>query len=229
MVGPGGIDADHDGSPRLTLGLTFSVALTVVTGAMDAITFTRLGDVFSSVMTGNLVLLGVSAGRADGALAVHVAVAVAGFVGGVLLAGTITGPPARVAGRWPPRVSAALAVELALLAGFSAGWAAGSGRPDGTGQLVLLLLAATAMGVQTGAVRAIGITGLSTTYLTGTLAGILATLVTDGRLQRRSLVILAALIVGAAVAALLVVHVPTAAPALPVALLLVVLVGSVVV
>jgi uncharacterized membrane protein YoaK (UPF0700 family) len=226
MAGPGGIDASRDGGPPLTLGLTFSVALTVVTGAMDAITFTRLGEVFSSVMTGNLVLLGVSAGRADGDLAVHVAVAVAGFVGGVLLAGVITGPPTRAAGRWPPRVSAALAVELALLAGFFAGWAVRGGRPDGTVQVVLLLLAATAMGVQTGAVRAIGIGGLSTTYLTGTLAGILATLVTDGRLQRRSLIILAALIVGAAVAALLVTHVPTAAPALPVALLLVVLVGS---
>jgi uncharacterized membrane protein YoaK (UPF0700 family) len=226
MAGPGGIDANRDGGPPLTLGLTFSVALTVVTGAMDAITFTRLGEVFSSVMTGNLVLLGVSAGRADGALAIHVAVAVAGFVGGVLLAGAITGPPARASGRWPPRVSAALAVELALLAGFFVGWAVRGGRPDGTVQVVLLLLAGTAMGVQTGAVRAIGISGLSTTYLTGTLAGILATLVTDGRLQRRSLIILAALIVGAAVATLLVVHVPTAAPALPVALLLVVLVGS---
>jgi uncharacterized membrane protein YoaK (UPF0700 family) len=226
MAGPGGIDADRDGGPPLTLGLTFSVALTVVTGAMDAITFTRLGEVFSSVMTGNLVLLGVSAGRADGALAVHVAVAVAGFVGGVLIAGVITGPPARAAGRWPPRVSAALGVELALLASFFVGWAVRGGRPDGAVQVVLLLLAAAAMGVQTGAVRAIGISGLSTTYLTGTLAGILATLVTDGRLQRRSLIILAALIVGAAVAALLVVHVPTAAPALPVALLLVVLIGS---
>ncbi len=208
--------------------MTLAMLLTVVTGAMDAISFTRLGEVFSSVMTGNLVLLGVSAGRAQGGLAVHVALAVAAFVAGILLAGRITGRPAATATAWPVRVRVALGVELAVLAGFLGGWVATGGHPGGTGQAVLLVLSAAAMGLQTGAVRAIGVSGLSTTYLTGTLAGAVATLVVEGRVQRRSLSLLAALIVGAAIASLLVVHVPVAAPALPVGVVLVVLLGAVV-
>lgn len=40
------------------------VVLTLTTGAVEAVTFRRLGKVFSSVITGNLALLGVSAGPA---------------------------------------------------------------------------------------------------------------------------------------------------------------------
>jgi uncharacterized membrane protein YoaK (UPF0700 family) len=39
------------------------VVLTLTTGALDAVTFVRLGKVFSSVITGNLALLGIAAGQ----------------------------------------------------------------------------------------------------------------------------------------------------------------------
>ncbi|HEX5292883.1 MAG TPA: DUF1275 family protein, partial [Streptosporangiaceae bacterium] len=48
---------------RATLRDALMVALTLVTGATDAVAFTRLGNVFTSVMTGNMVLLGVAVGR----------------------------------------------------------------------------------------------------------------------------------------------------------------------
>ncbi|HEY5990219.1 MAG TPA: DUF1275 family protein, partial [Streptosporangiaceae bacterium] len=50
---------------------TFVVLLTATTGAVDAASFLALGTVFSSVITGNLVLLGIAAGVGRSALAVH--------------------------------------------------------------------------------------------------------------------------------------------------------------
>lgn len=46
---------------RLRDGLVVVLALT--TGSVDAVSYLRLGKVFSSVMTGNLALLGISAGQ----------------------------------------------------------------------------------------------------------------------------------------------------------------------
>ena len=43
--------------------------LTFLTGCADAIGFLALGGAFASVMTGNMVLLGLSAGRGDADLA----------------------------------------------------------------------------------------------------------------------------------------------------------------
>ena len=39
------------------------VLLTLTTGAADASSFLHLGNVFSSVITGNLILLGVAGGK----------------------------------------------------------------------------------------------------------------------------------------------------------------------
>ena len=57
------------------------VALTLGTGAMDVVSFTRLGGVFSSVMTGNLVVLGLAAARRSAAVPVSLGLAVAVAVG----------------------------------------------------------------------------------------------------------------------------------------------------
>lgn len=202
-----------------------AVGLTVASGAMDAISFMRLGSVFSTVMTGNLVLLGLSAGRQDGTLAAHAAVALAGFVLGVLAGSRIAGQPLdqRV---WPARVTVALSVELVLLAAFVGGWLPSRGHPTGALQIGLLALATLAMGVRSGAVRAIGISGLSTTYLTGTLVGVLGEVSTSNGVQWRSVAILGGLLTGAALAGALVIESATYAPTLPLGLLVVVLAAA---
>lgn len=211
------MEGQRRGAVRLAVGLALG------TGAMDAITFTRLGNVFSSVMTGNLVLLGVSAGRRDGALAGHVAVAVAGFVLGVLVGSRIAGPPSADRAVWPVSVSAALGVELGVLGVYLAGWVASGGRPLGWSQFALLACAAAAMGIQSAAVRGIGLAALSTTYLTGTLIGLLGQLVAPGTVQWRGAAMLAGLIVGAAGGGLLVADAAIVAPVLPISVLMVVL------
>jgi uncharacterized membrane protein YoaK (UPF0700 family) len=202
-----------------TATLVLATALTMVTGATDALGLNLLGGVFTSVMTGNLVLLGQSVGRGDLELAASAATALAGYAVGVLGGSKVTGAPGPGRPRRPFRVTLALGAELLLLCGFLVLWAPTAGRPDGVARLTLLIVAALAMGVQSGLVHGIGIAGLSTTYLTGTLTVVLADLATARRLRRRSLVLLAALVTGAAGGGLLVAHAPAAAPALPVGLL----------
>jgi uncharacterized membrane protein YoaK (UPF0700 family) len=212
------------------------VLLTLATGAVDAACFLHLGHVFSSVVTGTMVLLGVAAGSHDPGLAAHCGVALGSYTCGVLIGAPIAVRSAgqRAAGAagprvtWPPSVTAALAAEFCILAAFCVGWELAGGRPGGTGQLVLLALVSVSMGMQGAAVRQLG--QMSTTYLTGTLTGIVAVLTTRKRPEglARSLGVFAALIAGAFISAAITAHAPRWLPAvvlLPLAVVLVLSAG----
>jgi uncharacterized membrane protein YoaK (UPF0700 family) len=136
------------------------------------VTFLRLGKVFSSVITGNLVLLGVAAGKLDAALALNAGLALAGYAGGVVAGAALAGTPELGQPVWPVQVTRALAVESGVLAAFSGEWLAVGGHPAMASRLALLLLAAAAMGLQGTAVRRLG--QMSTTYLTSTLTGVIS-------------------------------------------------------
>lgn len=178
-----------------------AVVLTLTTGTVDAVSFLRLGKVFSSVITGNMALLGVAAGSGNTALAVSGGVALAGYAAGVIAGGVIARVPAAGQPVWPGRATAALTAETVVLATFSAGWVAAGGHPSGVLQDTLLSLAAAAMGMQSAAVRRLG--PLSTTYLTSTLTGVVMALALRQRPGegRRSLGILAAFVAGAVIGA----------------------------
>jgi uncharacterized membrane protein YoaK (UPF0700 family) len=204
------------------------VMLTVTTGGVDAACFMHLGHVFCSVVTGTMVLLGVAAGTHDPALAANCGVALASYTVGVLagapLAARRTGRwLSRWAGRrgheaaehheiWPSYVTVALAAEFCVLAAFSVGWVLSDGRPGRALQLILLALVGIAMGIQGATVRQLG--EISTTYLTGTLTGVLAALSTgrtpDG--LARSLGIFAALVAGAVASAVVTSYLPGLLP-----------------
>jgi uncharacterized membrane protein YoaK (UPF0700 family) len=173
------------------------VLLTLTSGAVNAVSFLALGKVFSSVITGNLVLLGVAATSHSPIEAVHAGVAIAGYAAGVLIGAPLAaGRPPR-AGAWPAGVTAALGVELVVLTGFCIGWELSHGSPHDGVQLTLLIVLAAAMGMQSAAVRRLG--QMSSTYLTSTLLGVLAGLVTPGRPEGlgRSIGVLVAVVVGA--------------------------------
>jgi uncharacterized membrane protein YoaK (UPF0700 family) len=150
------------------------VVLALTAGAIDAVTFVRLGNVFSSVITGNLALLGLAIGERHGTLAVNGGVALVAYAGGVLAGGALAGPIESTRPVWPRRTTVAMAAELVVLAGFSAGWLAAGGHPAGGVRMTLLVLTATAMGMQSAAVRLLG--QMSSTYLTSTLIGIFQSL-----------------------------------------------------
>ncbi|MFJ4713328.1 DUF1275 family protein [Streptomyces sp. NPDC088785] len=138
-------------------------------GAVDALAFTALGSVFAGVMTGNLVLLGISAGRGDGSEVTGPLVALGGYVvGAACTAAACRGARRRAAGPlWPPAVVAALAAQCALLTAVAVAAAVLGGRPGEAGRIALLVAAAVAMGGQSAAMVAAG--GAPTTYFTGTL------------------------------------------------------------
>lgn len=215
--------------PRCNMPLTVLAAvLTFGTGAMDVASITRLGGVFSSVMTGNLVLLGLAAARPSGELAVHSALAFAGYVTGAAFGTWIVGSPRPREQTWPVAVTLTLVVELAVMGAFSAGWEFTHAQPTGGPQLVLLALATLGMGLQSAAVRGLG-TAVSTTYLTGTLTGVIASLVAKRRsrhLDRRGVAVLTAVAVGAAVGGVLILTAPAVLPALPLATLTVVIAAA---
>jgi|SRR5208282_2799934 len=83
-------------SPSEQIKTLIAIALTFASGAMDVTSFTRLGNVFASVMTGNIVLLGLAVARGSLTLASHTAVSIGGYVAGVA-AGTLIAHFAKVA------------------------------------------------------------------------------------------------------------------------------------
>ncbi|RVX45506.1 uncharacterized membrane protein YoaK (UPF0700 family) [Nonomuraea polychroma] len=193
------------------------VVLAAAAGCLDAVCVTRLGGAFASVVTGNLVQLGRGVATLDGALSAGVTTAVAGYALGVAAGSAGLGSGAG----WRRRACLIAVAELALLACVCAGWLAIDGQPNTNAAVLLLAPASAAMGVQSALTISSGVPGASTTYLTGTLTGLMRT--RTGTPRRRAAVAgdvgrLAALLCGAIIGALLLRVAPLWAPALPVLL-----------
>lgn len=193
---------------------TLVVALAVTSGATDALGFLALGSAFTSVMTGNMVLFGVAAAHGDVAGLTLTAVAIGGFVTGAAVGARIAGNPRKGDVVWPAAVNVALAAELVLFAAFAAVWWALESQPPAAWFLPLLAMNAGALGIQSSAIQRFGVSGLSTTYLTGTLTTVVIRLVSGKgvRAVGHSVAILVGLITGAALGALLVQVAPALVP-----------------
>jgi uncharacterized membrane protein YoaK (UPF0700 family) len=176
--------------PRRVVAAT--VLLTFVTGLVDVSTFLDLGRVFASVMTGNLVLLGLAASTGDGGLARSVGTALVGYAVGVGVSGLVARTTNDEGRGWP----ALTAAYLVALVGWAVLWStvrdAGGGGSSAT-----LGVAALAMGMQGALVRAVGGTGLSTTYLTSTLTRLFWELVRHRSVEWGDPLRCAALVAGA--------------------------------
>jgi uncharacterized membrane protein YoaK (UPF0700 family) len=201
------------------------MGLTAASGAFDAIAFLALGKVFTAFMTGNLVFLGFRAASADGPRVVRVLASLGCFALGVFVVTRIV-DRSTSDDAWPRRVTAALAVTAAAEAAFLVGWLAVSGEPSRHVGDLLIGMSALAMGAQSGAVAALDVAGVFTTAATGTLLLLAKDVAQPARqaLERRRLVgVLSALVLGALAGGLLLLHARSYAPALPLALTLLVL------
>jgi uncharacterized membrane protein YoaK (UPF0700 family) len=220
-----------------------AIALTFGSGATDVASFTRLGGVFTSVMTGNIVFAGLAVAQQSLSLASHTAVSIAGYIVGVAGGTWIahgfktadppkasTAKPADDEGRasvLPAHVNWTLFAELILLAGLTVGWEITGARPAGWAQYCLLAVTAAAMGMQAAAVKEMGLTDVSTTFLTGTLTALVSSLVSPGQDTphgARRFGVLIGLAVGAGLCGLLVATAAAGVPALPLAALIATLV-----
>jgi len=198
----------------------FLLALTAAAGWVDALSYAALGHVFTSNMTGNIVLLGLALGTVQAGGALRSAGALAGFAAGALLGSALTRD---AAGDWPRRVTAALGVEAAALVAFAALWRAGSGVEP------LIALSAVGMGIQSAAVRRLAVPGVATTFVTGTLTSLMAGLAAlrPASGWARQAAVLAALLAGAVAGAAASAHMPGVAPVGPAALVTVVTLAAV--
>lgn len=174
------------------------LAMTAVTGVVDAVSFLGLGRVFTANMTGNVVLLGFAFAGAGGLSVSRSSVALIAFLAGAVAGGRMSLDPS---GRW---VSRALLVEGLLLA-FSAALAA-----INPFQLYAVIAStAVAMGMRNAVVRKLAVPDLTTTVMTMTITGLAA----DSRLAggedirwRRRVAAIAAIVIGATAGARMVIH-----------------------
>jgi uncharacterized membrane protein YoaK (UPF0700 family) len=202
-------------------------ALSVSSGAADAITFLALGKVFTAFMTGNFIFLGMGIARhAEAPSIIAVLVSIIGFGLGVYLATLIVTPrqnetpgekeSTRVV--WSPLVTYALAVSLIPHLAFVLLWISTGGSPTGNATLGLLAAWALAMGMQSAAVRRLDVGGIYTTAATATvifLSGSFAHRPITGEERRRLSGVLVSLIIGATAGARLLMDGPRYAPLLP--------------
>jgi uncharacterized membrane protein YoaK (UPF0700 family) len=152
------------------------LVLTWAAGAADAVSYFGLGHVFTAMMTGNTVLLGLALAHGELLAALRSILALLGFALGVTL-GAIVVEHDESESEWPHVVTAALAVEAAVLLVFAAVWFwSGASRGAHTTRGLIVLLG-TAMGIQAAAVRRLDVPGIATTYITGTITSLFVDLV----------------------------------------------------
>jgi len=179
------------------------VALTVVTGLVDAFSYLELGRVFVANMTGNVVFLSFSLGGAPGFLWWASALAIAAFFVGAFLGGRLAATHRCHRGRHL-RLAATAQTMLVLAATIAAIlFAVPYGDPA---IVVLVILLGVGMGLQNATARSLAVPDLTTTVLTLTITGISADNRAAGgpgsRVGRRTVSILA-LFVGGLIGALL--------------------------
>ena len=180
------------------------LAMTVVTGVVDAVSILRLGHVFVANMTGNVAFLGFALAGASGFSVLASLVAIAAFLtGAAITARSGGGTPHHALGR-------TAAVEAALCAAATVITMAWSGT---AARYAITVVLALAMGGQNATARKLAVPDMTTTVLTLTLTGLAADrpdLGQPGSHTRRRAGAVAALLAGAISGALLVLHGSTA-------------------
>jgi uncharacterized membrane protein YoaK (UPF0700 family) len=163
------------GQQQLRLRNILIVALAFTSGFIDAISFLGLA-VFASVMTGNTVLLGLAIGTGNVPLGLGALVALMGYIGGVVLGVRIVDPRTVLQKGWPDSVTRAFVIEALVLSMLAIGGFFAGSEPSILVLYTFVVFASTAMGIQSAAVNALGISGISTTYITGTWTSLIGSL-----------------------------------------------------
>jgi uncharacterized membrane protein YoaK (UPF0700 family) len=187
------------------------IALTLVTGVVDAASYLKFGHVFVANMTGNIVFLGFALAGAQGLSAITSLVALGAFLVGAAAGGWLGAHNAQHRGH---ALRAASVAQLALIA-IALGVALAVGEPlDSPDRYALLVPMALAMGVQNAVAQRLAVPELTTTVLTRTLTGLVSEAGLVGgpgaKFGRRALAV-AAMLLGALIGGLLVLRVAIAA------------------
>jgi uncharacterized membrane protein YoaK (UPF0700 family) len=156
--------------------------LGLASGSTDVMAFLTLGNIFTSAMTGNMALLAIAVGQGRLVSALLSFLALVGFMFGVVI-GTSIYTPSKA---WTRSVLRPLCIlELACLGAFALTWYLVDRSLASPGLDALILLSATAMGIQGVVARHINAPGINTIVFTSTLVAIVMSV--TGALARPSL------------------------------------------
>ncbi|MDA4115139.1 MAG: DUF1275 domain-containing protein [Thaumarchaeota archaeon] len=147
------------------------VAMTVVTGLVDAFSYLVLGHVFVANMTGNVLFIAFALAGARGFSIASSLTALGAFVVGSLTGGKLGSRLGANRGRLLWTATEAQALLLGLAAGLSI--LSGSPVPAGYGYALIVALGIS-MGIQNATARKLAVPDLTTTVLTLTLTGMVA-------------------------------------------------------
>jgi uncharacterized membrane protein YoaK (UPF0700 family) len=179
--------------------------LTVNTGVVDAVSILSLGRVFVANMTGNVVFVGFAAAGAPGFSLSASLWALGGFVAGAYIGGLLI---RRIAVHRGRLFSAAMLIEtvtlvVALVISVTGGHLLSTAEID-----AVAASAAIGLGMQNAVVRHLAVPDLTTTVLTMTLTGIAADVFSANHTPAavRRVAALLAMLGGAVVGALVVLH-----------------------
>jgi len=151
------------GRPAMVLA-----CLSLASGCTDVLTFLKLGEVFTSAMTGNTALLGIALSHGRMLAASRSLTALFGFMAGAALAAIVYNL-ARAEPKAALRLRRLLLLELICLGGCTALWSS-SGDPIAPGSLYAIIsLSAFSMGIQGIAAQRISSSGISTIVFTSAL------------------------------------------------------------
>jgi uncharacterized membrane protein YoaK (UPF0700 family) len=156
-------DPRHGPLPPLLL------AMTVVTGLVDAVSVLELGRVFVANMTGNVVFTGFALSGAPGFSLGASLFALVGFLAGAAVGGLLI---VRLAGDRAHLLVAGAAIETVLVLAACLVAATVSTPFDNAVRDVVAALLALAMGIQNAVARKLAVPDMTTTVLTMTLTGI---------------------------------------------------------
>jgi uncharacterized membrane protein YoaK (UPF0700 family) len=196
--------------------------LSVAAGSADALCFLALGRVFTSNMTGNVVLFGIAIGQghlADAARSIFVLMI---YILGAALGAWIS---RRLADEdWPALARRLIGLEKILLLLFALGWTF-LPRGNEPWQSTLVALLALSMALQSVAWTRLRAPGVGTTAITGTIMAFateLATLALPGTGENKAsragfhAGVLTLYCLGAALSALLILELPWLAGWVPI-------------
>jgi len=183
------------------------VALTAVTGLVDAFSYLVLGHVFVANQTGNVVFLAFALAGVGGFSATASAAAIGSFAVGATVAGRLG---RSLAGRRELLLGVTAGIQAVILA-ETVTMTALSPIPMPVGlRYALIVSLALAMGAQNATARKLAVPDLTTTVLTLTITGLAADHwlagATGARVGRR-LIAVAAMFLGALAGAVLVLRV----------------------
>jgi len=148
------------------------LALTAVTGVVDAVSFLGLGHIFTANMTGNVVFMAFAAAGAPGLSLARSGLALLAFLVGAAVGGKLAfAAAAKPGSHWP---ASPFALEAAFL--FAAAVAAiGMGQPENPLFIAaVIVFTGVAMGIRNATARKLAVPDMTTTVLTLTVTGLAA-------------------------------------------------------